>query len=364
MKTHFLKLAVFSVMLFFAGLSANAQTTETFESQVPDVNYFLSGGLTFSLTNAFKIYSSRNGIGYNQSHRFVDNKSNPGLNQVNAIKSDGTIFSVKNLWLFVSTDGGSNPSTDGSLIIRGKRAGSVIFTITKTAGFNGSFGANNGFAYVNFVTEGAADYSTQLIDEVEFQLQGNFNYLGIDNFTWQTDVVLPTSLVSYSASLQNGKVSLNWKTSSESNSGYFVVERSGDGTNFKPLTKLRAAGTSSKAIDYKTYDENPLTGTNYYRLSATDLDGKSRIVGIELIKNNAMNRGACVYPNPVKGTKITLELGAGAVPRLYIIADISGKIVKTGIISSNKQPLNIASLASGSYVIKLSDGQVIQWVKQ
>lgn len=364
MKSYFLKPAVAAVLMFFVTVSAKAQLLETFEAQVPYVNYFTSTGQPFTLTSAFAIYSSRNGIGYEQSHRFIDNVNNPVLNQVNSIKTtDGAIFSVKSLWLFTSNDGGNNPHTNGSLIIKGKVAGSTVYTIIKATGLNGSFGINNGFAFLDLVTEGGVDNSKVPIDEIEFQLQGNFNYLAIDNVTWYSSALLPTTITDFSASWKDGKVSLDWQTSFESNSSHFVIERGGDGVHFTPISKLKAAGFSSMKTKYNSIDESPLNGENYYRLMGYDLDGKSKVLGIKRVKAGVSASSACLYPNPVVGNEVMLKSNFVNAVVLYIISDMSGKIVKNGIVSSNRQSINISTLSKGAYVMKLSDGQVIRWVK-
>lgn len=365
MKSFFLKQAIAFLMFALAAFSVNAQYTETFEAQTPYVNTFNSNGQPFSLTNAFNVYSSRNGIGYQGSNRFVDNISSTGTNQINSIKtSDGILFSLKNLWLFTSADGGNNPSTDGSITITGKKAGVPVFSFTMTTGFNGSFGANTGFAYLDFSAQGGTDFSNLAIDEIEFQLGGNFNYLGIDNFTWAPQLILPVTLLSYSATLQpTGKVLLNWQTSSESNTSNFVIERSTDAVNFKPIANVKAAGSSHGNIDYTAIDATPLDGINYYRLLGYDIDGKMKQLGIKAIKNSKGNEHASIYPNPATGNSIYVKLVSANTSNLYIIADMSGKIVKTGIINSSRQPVNISQLAAGNYIMKLSDGQVIRWVK-
>jgi hypothetical protein len=365
MKSLFSKQTIAFLTFAFAAFSVNAQYTETFEAQTPYVDTLTSNGQPFSLTGAFNIYSSRNGIGYQESNRFIDNINSTGINQINSIKtSDGIQFSIKNLWLFTSKDGGNNPSTDGSIIIRGKRAGGTVFTITMTSGFNGSFGANTGFAYLDFTTLGGVDNSNVAIDEIEFQLQGNFNYLAIDNFTWAPQLILPVTLLSYSATLQpSGEVRLNWQTSAESNTSSFVVERSTDAVNFKPIANVKAAGSSHSNINYSAIDATPLEGISYYRLLGYDIDGKMKQLGIKAIKNSKNNEHASIYPNPATGSSIHVKLVSANTSNLYIIADMSGKIVKTGIINSSRQPVDISQLTAGNYIMKLSDGQVIKWVK-
>lgn len=364
MKYQFIKLAIafFAVVLF--AFQASAQYTITFEDDIPGENMVFSNGQSFTLTNQFLTYSDRNGRGYERSYGFVDNINGVGLNQINSIKtSDGAKFSVKNLWFFTSKNGGNNPSADGSLIIRGKLAGVVVFTITKTSGFNNSYASNNGFTFLNLATEGGADNSNLAIDELEFVLQGNFNYLAFDNFTWSPITILPITLVSYSATLQaSGNVLLNWETSSENNSSYYIVERSADGRNYQQVAKVKAARYSAVAIHYSIVDTEPLDGINYYRLTGYDLDGKSKQLGIKLVKKSTNYLGLRVYPNPATGSSIYLKskIAAGS---LYIISDISGKMVKTGSINLNIQQINISNLSAGNYFLKMNNGEVIKWIK-
>ncbi|HSQ45003.1 MAG TPA: hypothetical protein VLM16_08410 [Ginsengibacter sp.] len=93
MKTLLIKQAITYCLIAFFTLSVNAQFTETFETQTPFQNTFNSNGQPFSLTNAFTIYSSRAGFGYQHSNRFIDNSNLVATNQTNSIKtSDATAF--------------------------------------------------------------------------------------------------------------------------------------------------------------------------------------------------------------------------------------------------------------------------------
>lgn len=364
MKFFFTKPFLVSCILLFMAHGSRAQYTETFETQTPNVHYFTSNGQPFILSNEFTIYSSRPGIGYGGSNRFIDNNNSNAKNQLNSIATaDAKLFTVQNFWIFASIDGGNNPSSDGSLIITGKLNGVPVFTITKTNGFNNSYGANGGFTYINLVTEGGVDYSNKTINEISFQSQGNFNYLGIDNFTWTNSLVLPVSVINFSGGYQSGNVLLNWKTSCESNSSHFSIERSSDGISYKAIGKIKGAGNCSTITTYQFVDENPAYGKNYYRLVAVDYDGKSKNHGVVLIRNQSDNFTTGIYPNPSSGSSITLKGGIILMGKLYTLLDMNGKIVGNGIISGSSQSINISSFSKGNYILKLSDGQVIQWIK-
>ncbi len=347
-------------------LSATAQFTETFETQIPNAISFTSNSQVFTLTNSFLVFSSRAGYGYQHSNRFIDNSTNVSINQINAIKtSSASKFTLKNLWVFVSNDGGNNPSADGSLIITGKSNGVVQFTINKTTGFTASYAPDNGYKYIDLSTEGGNNSLTS-IDEVDFQLQGNFNYIGIDNFTWAPVSVLPVTLLSYSASLRpDNKVQLAWKAAFESNMKNYIIEKSVDGTSFQKAGTVNVARNSSVTVNYSFVDLAPSAGVNYYRLEEEDQDGNIKYLAIKSVSlGNRFSRSA-VYPNPVIGNSFTLKTVLNhSAGNTYFISDMSGRIIKTGNITSGEQQVNLSPIAPGNYSIKLSNGDDVMWQKK
>ena len=366
MKKFLISLALVSYMVLVAALSVNAQYTETFESQTPFTHSFVSSGQPFTLTNSFIIYSSRGGYGYQHSNRFIDNSVNVLTNQTNSIKTaDGTKFKLNSLWLYVSTDGGNNPSTDGSVIITGKLGGVTQFTINKTTGFSASFVPDNGFSFVNFGTEGGVDNSVTDIDEIQFQLQGNFNYIAIDNFTWTPLTVLPVSLLSYSAVVvPGGKVKLSWQTGYENNIGNFIIEKSSDGLHFSRAGSIAANGNTSIATSYGFVDAAPLQGINYYRLSEVDKNGAVKQLGVKTVTMFNKFGRAVLFPNPITNGHLTLNSEPSANgENIYLISDMSGRILHKGTITSTQQLIDVSRLAAGNYTLTLSDGEVIKWVK-
>lgn len=358
-----------TLSLFFAALitiAAKAQYTETFENPPNGATVINSNGQSFTLTNSFEIFSSRAGYGYNGSKGFVDNSTNPALNQINSIKStDGALFTVKNLWLYLSTNGGLNPSSDGSVIITGLKGGVPQYTINLTTGFSTSFVPNNGFGYFDFTNAGGSDNSNINIDELQFQIQGNFNYIALDNFTWAPFSTLPITMVSYNASLQpDGKVNLSWQTAYENNTSKFIIEKSTDAVNYKEVGSVAAAGNSSITKNYEFIDVSPSVGTNYYRLDEIDMDGAKKQLGIRAITITTNVNTAVVYPNPVTGSSFTLSSQLpSTIQNTYILTDLSGKIIQRGYINSTRQQVNVSQLSPGFYTIKLSDGEVIPWIK-
>ncbi len=108
----------------------------------------------------------------------------------------------------------------------------------------------------------------------------------------------------------------------------------------------------------------PFKGVNYYRLDEVDIDGFIKQLGIRAVTFNSLFTNAVLYPNPVVGQSFTLSTSLPATAEnSYILTDISGRIIQRGRITSPLQQVNVSQLTPGSYAIKLSDGEVIKWIK-
>ena len=84
---------------------------------------------------------------------------------------------------------------------------------------------------------------------------------------------LPIELMSFTGMEDAGNVRLDWEVASQNNNDYFTVEKSTDFTDWEEIGKLPGAGNTSQHMSYTLYDERPLVGHNYYRLTQTDYDG-------------------------------------------------------------------------------------------
>jgi len=99
-----------------------------------------------------------------------------------------------------------------------------------------------------------------------------------------TFTVLPVTLVSFTAQLQGSEsVQLKWSTAVETNNDHFTIERSTDGASFSSIGTVPGKVSSSLQTDYTFTDNSPEAGSNYYRLSQTDIDGHHQILGIKTV---------------------------------------------------------------------------------
>ncbi|WP_256009855.1 exo-alpha-sialidase [Desertivirga xinjiangensis] len=108
---------------------------------------------------------------------------------------------------------------------------------------------------------------------------------------------LPVNLKEYKAKLTNGLVQLSWETLDELNNEKFVVEKSHDGVNFDKLASIKPAPDNR----YQVTDFYPYGGSNYYKLTQYDKDGKSSTLGLEFLKYDSKDINKVkISPNPVR----------------------------------------------------------------
>ncbi|MFN8334482.1 MAG: hypothetical protein U0U09_05090 [Cyclobacteriaceae bacterium] len=122
-----------------------------------------------------------------------------------------------------------------------------------------------------------------------------------DGFSVTTvlNIPLPVELVSFTGVEESGVVQLIWKTASELNNDFFIVEKSFDGREFNPLVKVSGAGTTKEEHTYTAVDNYPYSGYSYYRLLQQDFDGTKTYSGIIAVKVQAVETQTRLFPNPV-----------------------------------------------------------------
>lgn len=151
--------------------------------------------------------------------------------------------------------------------------------------------------------------------------QDKADYLG-------SAIPFPVTLLSFEAFPENEYVVVQWVTESELNNDFFTVERSVDARLFEGLYEVAGAGTTDEIQTYETKDEEPLSGTSFYRLKSTDFDGAftySQIVEVNF--EAPLSWRLLLYPNPNSGEYINFRLsGIEARESFHVeIIDMQGR---------------------------------------
>jgi hypothetical protein len=171
--------------------------------------------------------------------------------------------------------------------------------------------------------------------------------------------VVPVELTSFAASANDGNVTLNWSTATETNNMGFEVERN-SGSGFMKIGFVAGFGTTTEIQNYSYVDVSLQAGTYTYRLRQVDYDGTSEYtetVEVDVIAPDvfALEQN---YPNPFNpSTMIQFSLAADSKVSLTVF-DILGQEV-ANLISGNLAAglheinFNASNINSGVYFYRV-----------
>lgn len=173
----------------------------------------------------------------------------------------------------------------------------------------------------------------------------------------RADATLPVTLTNYKiVSADKQAVTIGWSTTAEQQNQYFSIERSTDGVTFKAIGQVTATNLANGS-NYTFKDGRPATGNNFYRLSQTDLNGKTTYFSI-LKAIIDVNTGSLVmFPNPAT-TFVTVGFNHPDKDRLIVkIIDQQGVVVQVNQYNKEtgywQQQINTGHLAAGQYFIQV-----------
>ncbi|MEO8713060.1 MAG: T9SS type A sorting domain-containing protein [Parafilimonas sp.] len=134
----------------------------------------------------------------------------------------------------------------------------------------------------------------------------------------------------------------------------YAVQRSGDRVNWTIVYRQPITVNRQRSADYYN-DSSPLSGTNYYRLQTTSTNGAINYSNVIAI--TADEDAIKISPNPATNSLHIEGLSAGrqglsANTKLTVI-DFAGNIKLQAFSNSNSYNLNIASLTTGNYLLKI-----------
>jgi hypothetical protein len=171
---------------------------------------------------------------------------------------------------------------------------------------------------------------------------------------------LPVHFSSVRASKINNTIRVSWENLSEENIAYYNVEKSVDGTSFAPVAKILPTANNGGSAKYDWSDLVPETARNYYRIVAVELSGNKEYSVVVMVKPGQPDPGIAIYPNPVPGSRITLQVSDIASGRyqLRMFSSVGQLALSQSIVhpgGSQAVPVDLgSSIKSGTYLIILS----------
>ncbi|HMV91315.1 MAG TPA: T9SS type A sorting domain-containing protein, partial [Cyclobacteriaceae bacterium] len=177
--------------------------------------------------------------------------------------------------------------------------------------------------------------------------------------------VMPIKLISFTGTLDNNIVSLNWVTGKEEGFDHFEVERASADLVFGKIAEVNGMGyNTDDQHAYTLTDVNAVNGTNYYRLKSVDVDGSfeySPIVSVAV----EVSKTISVYPNPSNGDFVNVVSSFEMSDNTTVTIFSEGGVLlqKTQITEREARIDFTHHLASGVYILKYTSSEYLQVVR-
>lgn len=174
---------------------------------------------------------------------------------------------------------------------------------------------------------------------------------------------LPVEFLSFEGEVLAAGNRLQWVTASETNNDFFTLERSFDGQFFETIAEIKGIGDSQLPSSYEYLDRETTAAVTYYRLSQTDLDGRTEFLGTISLQRGESNFGWIeVKPVPTKDW-LNISFTTSSSQNVTIqIMDVSGRLLmKQDVMTSqdqiNVESINVSKLQTGVYFLNINDGE-------
>ena len=165
---------------------------------------------------------------------------------------------------------------------------------------------------------------------------------------------LPINLIYFKGVQVNKKNLLNWKVYCSSARANFELERSNDALHFATIASITADQLRcEQPFDFT--DENPLPGSDYYRLKIVDINGKTDYSNIVLLSLKPQPfELMSLNPSVISKENALLKVNASDRNELIlVVTDFSGRRINSQYVQmvpgTNQFTINTANLPTGAY---------------
>ncbi len=268
---------------------------------------------------------------------------------------------------------GLQVQADGKLILTG-RAYNLLQDGTTASGFalcrlkaNGTIDssfANNGREVTSFGGKYAAANASILQPDGKIVLSGD---------GYPTDTTYELLLARYNSSggtpiakkiqkllkwwrNHNNSITLNWQSTELNSRGHYVVQRAAAYNTIQNTgTWVNIGWVGSAGITQSFTDNNPLPGTNYYRVQQVESSGNIETTNVVAV---TINQASAIYvsPNPVQDILYLKGLDASASYSLQVSNRQGNIVAKATIKQASLYKLNVEHLPKGVYYLELVSG--------
>lgn len=168
------------------------------------------------------------------------------------------------------------------------------------------------------------------------------------------------------ATHRGNHVLLRWDSDELSGEGQWQLQRRIEGEEYQTL--FEADAQTGNTIFFA--DENPVIGTNFYRLKYIPAEGSTIISPVVAVAfTGEQNSKPYLFPNPANGNAY-LQFPPSAKNIRWQLVDVGGMVLQQGIISRADHwqtvPIPLAEKLSGTYFIRFpgSDQPALKLIRQ
>jgi hypothetical protein len=176
----------------------------------------------------------------------------------------------------------------------------------------------------------------------------------------QPQLILPIKWLSVKGSLTNNNTArITWQVDEQQIKNY-EIEKSTDGISYSTIGQV--ASTGNGIHSYSFTEVQTLSGTCYYRIRQTDLDGwftRSTFI----ILNNQAGGTIAVYPNPVKNI-VTVTTDANLLNTVATLYNVNGTSMQSLTINNTSFTMNLAYYPAGIYFLKTANGKAVKIIRE
>ena len=184
------------------------------------------------------------------------------------------------------------------------------------------------------------------------------------------EYVTPVELKTFSASIKEQNVILNWVTVTEKNNSGFEVQRKSENSEYRRIGFVPGFGTTTEPKSYSYSDENLLAGNYTYRLKQVDLNGStnySNEINVKVISPVEYSLGQN-YPNPFNPTTtIKYSIPKDGFVKLKVYNLLGQEIISlvNNIQKAGKYEVKFdaSRFASGVYYYRMESGNYVSMKK-
>ena len=179
----------------------------------------------------------------------------------------------------------------------------------------------------------------------------------------RSNSALPATFLNVTAAQKNAGIEVIWNTANEVNMNCYDVEESTDGINFAKATTVAAKNAATN--NYTWFDATVVNGDNFYRIKSVEKNGAAKYSNIVKVKIGAKGTEFTVYPNPVKGGVVSLQMSNvnKGIYTVKIYNNIGQEVASKTINhagGSATQTIDLGkAIATGTYNMQITNGTTV-----